>query len=300
VRGEERVKITDFGLARMAGEVGLTREGTVVGTPEYMAPEQARGDPINHRADLFSLGSVLYTLCTGQPPFPGSTAVAVLHKVGKARAARVRERNPGVPAWLDKLIARLLAKDPDRRLQTAAEVAALLKGYLDHLHQPSLVPAPQLPSLRHAARRRPSARLPVSLAAGFLLCVALTVLGLSDVFWSADLLPDASADLAPGGAPESQPWSWLAAVGVLGLLVLSVLGACLAVRHRRRAENLPAPAGDPPGEVKPEGAPVFFPCPCGKRLKAAGKFAGKKLKCPGCGNVLQVPGGEAGESAPAP
>jgi hypothetical protein len=129
--------------------------------------------------------------------------------------------------------------------------------------------------------------------------VALVVLGLGDAFWSADLLPDADADLAPEGAPESQPGRWLAAVGVLGLLGLSVLGACLAVR-RRRAGNLPPPAGDPPGEVKPEEVLVFFPCPCGKRLKAAGKFAGKKLRCPGCGKVLPVPGGEAGESAPAP
>ena len=76
-----RVKITDFGLARMVDDVRLTQNGVVAGTPEYMAPEQARGEPVDHRADLFSLGSVLYAMCTGVPPFRGSTALAVLRQV---------------------------------------------------------------------------------------------------------------------------------------------------------------------------------------------------------------------------
>src|SRR5262249_38062632 len=74
--GLARVKITDFGLARLTDDVGLTQNGTVAGTPEYMAPEQARGEAVDHRADLFSLGSVLYASCTGVPPFRGSTACA--------------------------------------------------------------------------------------------------------------------------------------------------------------------------------------------------------------------------------
>src|SRR5262249_5299539 len=75
------VKITDFGLARMADDAGLTRDGAVAGPPEYMAPEQARGEPVDHRADLFSLGAVLYAMCTGRPPFRGSTTMAVLRRV---------------------------------------------------------------------------------------------------------------------------------------------------------------------------------------------------------------------------
>ncbi|HJT78163.1 MAG TPA: protein kinase, partial [Gemmataceae bacterium] len=143
--GVARVKITDFGLARMADDVGLTRDGVVAGTPEYMAPEQARGEPVDHRADLYSLGAVLYACCTGHPPFRGPSAVAVLRRVSDEAPAPVRARNPRVPTWLEALIARLMAKDPAERFQSAAEVAALLEGYLAHLRQPATNPAPSLP-----------------------------------------------------------------------------------------------------------------------------------------------------------
>src|SRR5207249_4453246 len=76
--GVQRVKITDFGLARAVDDASLTQSGVVAGTPQYMAPEQARGEVVDHHADLFSLGSVLYAMCTGRPPFCASTAMAVL------------------------------------------------------------------------------------------------------------------------------------------------------------------------------------------------------------------------------
>ncbi len=141
-----RVKITDFGLARMADDIALTRAGTVAGTPEYMAPEQARGEAVDHRADLFSLGCVLYACCTGSSPFRGPTALAVLRQVSDGAAAPVRSRNVDVPAWLEGLIARLMARDPADRFASAAEVARLLEGYLAHLREPATVPAPELPS----------------------------------------------------------------------------------------------------------------------------------------------------------
>jgi serine/threonine-protein kinase len=147
-RGPEvHVKITDFGLARTTGDVGLTQDGVVAGTPEYMAPEQARGEPVDHRADLFSLGSVLYACCTGVPPFRGPSTVAILCQVSERAPTPVRVRNPDVPGWLEALIDRLLAKDPAGRFQSAAEVAASLKGFLAHLRQPETVPAPALPPL---------------------------------------------------------------------------------------------------------------------------------------------------------
>jgi len=142
--GLARVKISDFGLARMADDVGLTRDGVVAGTPEYMAPEQARGEPVDYRADLFSLGSVLYATCTGRPPFRGVTTLALLRQVSEQDPVLIRELNPEVPAWLEAVVLRLLAKDPAQRFQSAAEVAALLEGYLAHLRQPITVAAPEV------------------------------------------------------------------------------------------------------------------------------------------------------------
>src|SRR5947208_9782511 len=79
--GIERVKLTDFGLARAGDDASLTRPGLIAGTPRYMSPEQAEGKLVDHRSDLFSLGSVLYALCTGQPPFRADSALAILKRV---------------------------------------------------------------------------------------------------------------------------------------------------------------------------------------------------------------------------
>jgi serine/threonine protein kinase len=143
--GLARVKITDFGLARMTDDVALTQNGVVAGTPEYMAPEQARGEPVDHRSDLFSLGSVLYATCTGVPPFRGPSTVAVLRQVSDITPTSIRELNPEIPAWLEAVVQRLMASEPGERFQNASEVALLLEGYLAHLRQPTRVPAPRLP-----------------------------------------------------------------------------------------------------------------------------------------------------------
>src|SRR6516162_4097515 len=131
--GVERVKITDFGLARAADDASLTRSGVVAGTPAYMSPEQANGERVDARSDLFSLGSVLYALCTGHPPFRADTAVAVLRRVCDDTPRPIREINPEIPEWLAAVVAKLQAKDPGQRFATAAEVAALLSRRLTQL-----------------------------------------------------------------------------------------------------------------------------------------------------------------------
>jgi hypothetical protein len=124
--GIERVKITDFGLAHAVDEDSLTPSGFIAGTPAYMSPEQANGKRVDHRSDLYSLGSVLYALSTGQPPFRGRTTIEVLQAVREEMPQQARAVNRDVPAWLSELIARLHAKDPADRPTSAQEVADVL------------------------------------------------------------------------------------------------------------------------------------------------------------------------------
>jgi len=140
--GIERVKLTDFGLARAGADAGLTQSGLVAGTPNYMAPEQARGESTDHRADLFSLGSTLYAMCTGHPPFRAESAVAVLRRVSDDTPRPVRAINPEMPEWLEAIIAKLHAKDPAGRFQSAAAAADLLSRCLAHVQEPLTVPLP--------------------------------------------------------------------------------------------------------------------------------------------------------------
>jgi hypothetical protein len=124
--GRDRVKLLDFGLARALGGSGLTQTGAVLGTPEYMAPEQARGGVVDARADLFSLGCVLYRTATGQPPFRGKDTLAVLSALALDEPRPPRELNPEVPPALSDLVMALLAKRPEDRPPSAQAVSAAL------------------------------------------------------------------------------------------------------------------------------------------------------------------------------
>jgi hypothetical protein len=123
------VKVLDFGLVRAAdGEPGLTASGMAVGTPTYMAPEQAQGDPVDARADLFALGCVLYRACTGQLPFRGRDAGSVLRAILSTEPPAPHAIDPEVPPALSDLIVRLLAKDPNDRPAGAQVVAQALEA----------------------------------------------------------------------------------------------------------------------------------------------------------------------------
>ncbi len=128
-----RVKILDFGLAKIidSGEA-LTRPGGLLGTPAYMAPEQARGDNVDARADLFSLGCVLYEMLTGRRAFTGPDVIAVLSSLAVDTPAAPHTLNPDVTPELSALVMRLLEKDPARRPASAREVIAALEA-LDKL-----------------------------------------------------------------------------------------------------------------------------------------------------------------------
>jgi formylglycine-generating enzyme required for sulfatase activity/tRNA A-37 threonylcarbamoyl transferase component Bud32 len=151
--GIQRVQITDFGLARAVDDASMTDAGEVPGTPQFMSPEQAQGLPVDHRADLFSLGCVLYAMCTGRSPFRAESPVAALRLVCDATPRPIRAINPAIPAWLTKIIDLLLAKNPNDRFQSASEVAELLARHLAHLQNPGSVPPPALAAKSHAAAR---------------------------------------------------------------------------------------------------------------------------------------------------
>jgi hypothetical protein len=153
--GTDRVKLTDFGLARAAEDVKLTRTGFVAGSPLYMAPEQARGEEVDQRADLFSLGTVLYEAASGTPPFEGKTPLVVLKRVADEEQPPLRTVVPGVPYWLSDVVDRLLAKDPADRFQTAAEVADIFAAELGRMQANEPAAKPCGGTSAYALRRQP-------------------------------------------------------------------------------------------------------------------------------------------------
>jgi serine/threonine-protein kinase len=163
--GVERVKITDFGLARAVADASLTQSGVVTGTPHYMAPEQARGEDVDHRADLFGLGCTVYAMCAGHPPFRADTPLAVLRRITDEPPRPLRQVNADVPAWLDRIVGRLLAKKAADRYQTAAEVAELFERCLAHVQQPMTVALPRIAAPRSPVRWRAAGALVAAAAA---------------------------------------------------------------------------------------------------------------------------------------
>ena len=184
--GVERVKLTDFGLARATDDVAITRTGDIAGTPQFMSPEQAEGKPADHRADLFSLGGVLYAMCTGRPPFRGETAVTVLRRVCDEAPRPIREVNPDVPVWLADVVGRLLEKDPDRRFRSAAEVAELLGAALADLQNPTAA-FHAMPARSPASHR--AHRLSRWAVAAAVLAAVFAGVGVSDAAGVTEVVP---------------------------------------------------------------------------------------------------------------
>ena len=143
--GVDRAMVSDFGLARVADEAAMTRSGVIAGTPQYMSPEQAMGDPIDPRSDLFSLGSVLYAACTGRAPFRSETVFGVIKRVCESTPRPIREINPKIAPWLETLICKLQEKDREDRFESAEQVADILNQELAHLQSPSFVSKPERP-----------------------------------------------------------------------------------------------------------------------------------------------------------
>jgi eukaryotic-like serine/threonine-protein kinase len=203
-----RVKILDFGLARAAVDSRqLTQQGAIIGTPAYMAPEQAAGEAVDRRCDLFSLGCVLYRLATGTPPFKGSDTITTLIAVATASPVPPVELRPELPGALSDLILQLLAKRPGQRPASAdrvAEALAAIEGQLVPA-RPAPSPAPRPAGARHLARRPriwPWLAGAAVMALGALALCVLLVMSLLPG-WGRHL-PGPVGDDPPGGPPALQ------------------------------------------------------------------------------------------------
>ncbi len=180
---DDCVKITDFGLARAIDDASLTQSGMIAGTPMYMAPEQAQGLALDQRADLFSLGSVLYRMVSGRPPFRAETTLAVLKRVTEDTPRPIQQIIPEAPEWLCTIISRLHAKRPEDRIQTANELADLLAQCQKALEQGTapVLPWPVVPAEPEDSRAAPQPARTTSTAtsrrfAGGVLASAAAVL----------------------------------------------------------------------------------------------------------------------------
>lgn len=215
--GIERVLVTDFGLARAADDASLTHSGMIAGTPMFMAPEQARGDAMDCRSDLFSLGSVIYMMCAGQPPFRAETMIGVLNRICNSEPRRLRELNSDVPEWLECLVQRLMAKSSEQRFQSAAEVAQILNEELAHRQCPTSIAQPCRKWLRHKWNWRVAATwLSVS------IIIIAVFAGVTALNWRLGIRDTIGLDKQENRVEQPSPRSefWLGPVSTAELLDL--------------------------------------------------------------------------------
>lgn len=217
-RDVDRVMLTDFGLARAVDDASLTRSGMIAGTPQYMSPEQASGDALDQRSDLFSFGSVLYAMAAGRPPFRAESSYGILRRVGDADMRPLQEIHPEIPEWLGRLVARLHARNREDRISSAAEVADLLEQCLAHVRQPAANPLPA--SLKQVMKLSGSRRWLVSFGLGVvpvgLLAASVLSSGPQELpnetpipgmpVEEGTILRESISDLPPVSAPGTDDW----------------------------------------------------------------------------------------------
>jgi predicted Ser/Thr protein kinase len=217
------VKIMDFGIARMDTMSGLTQSGVFMGTPRYISPEMAKGTGADIRSDLYAVGLLTYEMLTGEAPFDADNPWAVLRQQIEVEPVPLHELRPDVPPWLEAIITRAIAKDPDRRFQTPAGMRAALKtrtaasagsGTPVSMAQPAAA-RPRAASA--GGRERPKGLL-IGLAVAAVIVaaalVALFVFGLG----GGEATPTAVAGLLPGGTPTQQPSGGVTVVVVTNTL----------------------------------------------------------------------------------
>ena len=184
-----QTKVTDFGIARAIGDGDqtMTQTGMVIGTASYLSPEQAQGNPVDARSDVYALGCVLYEMLTGGPPFKGDTPLSIAYKHVREDAEKPSTLNPDVPSALDAIVMKALAKNPDNRYQSAREMRDDLQRFLagEQIHATPLLAgtttvAPAAASGTQVIRREEEwvdEPEPERRKAGLYVAVALLILG---------------------------------------------------------------------------------------------------------------------------
>lgn len=150
-----KAKILDFGLAKLQGATQLTREGTTMGTPHYMSPEQIRGQDVDYRSDIFSLGVLLYELLTGKLPFKGENPTAICYAIVHEKPLPLQEYLYNAPRSIQKIIDRALEKSPDKRYQSSDELLADVKKERESLHKFYIATQTSMDVGKPAKKKRP-------------------------------------------------------------------------------------------------------------------------------------------------
>jgi tRNA A-37 threonylcarbamoyl transferase component Bud32 len=247
-----RVKILDFGLARFVqDDATLTQTGAVLGTPSFMSPEQARGEEVDARSDLFSFGSVLYSLCTGVSPFQARNTTAVLTALAVQDPAPVVQLNPAIPRPLSDLVSRLLAKNPQDRPRSAEEVLHELRQIevSEGASCPTRVPVVAVSGLRHDTVRMAPERTAGSGRRWTKVALAVALAAAAAVA-APYLLPSMSTPASPPAAPAAAgPAAPPAPVGPAKVYLSDL--QLVHKEHWPFVPPLPPPEEGPPGKGPP-------------------------------------------------
>jgi eukaryotic-like serine/threonine-protein kinase len=204
LRRDGTVKIADFGIARAAESTSLTQTGTVLGTAAYLAPEQAMGEEVTAAADVYSLGTVLYELLTGRPPFEFESLADLADQQQRMEITPVRELAPDVPPELEDVVMRCLARNPAYRPASAGELARLLSGGdapAQPLHRATAV---QAPARRGLENRRTLWFALAGIVALAAILLAVAFAGRGSHSSSPPPKPAAPPPVQPGGSAQQQ------------------------------------------------------------------------------------------------